>query len=365
MSVPVVSAHEVAAGAIDRFLTASDPVGGAIVLDLDTVLDDDDDDAARAAERIGSSGRIVIGFSVADRAARGRTASSGRHALESACATSVVGAGPVDHETIRSDDPVADLERILEAIAGNPLSSAILADTLRITAALPVDDALVAESLAYSTLLAGSEFAGWLAKRTPTTPSAATGDAVLLERSGSILRLTLNRPERRNAYSARVRDELVAGLTIALADSSIERVLVSGIGPAFCSGGDLAEFGTVIDPPSAHLVRSRAGAGALIHSLGDRIEFRVHGACVGAGAELTALASRVIAADDVTFRLPEVAMGLIPGAGGTVGIPKRIGRWRTFFMGVTGTPVTAQTALNWGLIDEIDSAVGAGNADRK
>jgi enoyl-CoA hydratase/carnithine racemase len=83
------------------------------------------------------------------------------------------------------------------------------------------------------------------------------------------------------------------------------------------------------------------------------VEVRLHGACVGAGIELPAYAHRVVAAPDTRILLPEVAMGLIPGAGGTVSIPRRIGRWRTLFLALSGDAVDAATALSWGLVDAI------------
>jgi enoyl-CoA hydratase/carnithine racemase len=78
-----------------------------------------------------------------------------------------------------------------------------------------------------------------------------------------------------------------------------------------------------------------------------------HGACVGAGVELAAFAGHVKATPDAFFQLPEVSMGLIPGAGGTVSITRRIGRQRTAWMALTGGRVDAATALEWGLIDDI------------
>jgi enoyl-CoA hydratase/carnithine racemase len=86
------------------------------------------------------------------------------------------------------------------------------------------------------------------------------------------------------------------------------------------------------------------------------VEVRLHGACVGAGIELPAYARRVVASPGTRFLLPEVAMGLIPGAGGTVSIPRRIGRWRTLFLALSGDVVDAATALSWGLVDEITGA---------
>jgi len=81
----------------------------------------------------------------------------------------------------------------------------------------------------------------------------------------------------------------------------------------------------------------------------------VHGACVGAGVELPAFAARVLARANVLFQLPEVSMGLVPGAGGTASIARRIGRQRTAWMALSGARIDAETAIDWGLVDEIVS----------
>ncbi|HET7523126.1 MAG TPA: enoyl-CoA hydratase/isomerase family protein, partial [Acidimicrobiales bacterium] len=166
----------------------------------------------------------------------------------------------------------------------------------------------------------------------------------------------LDRPARRNAYSARMRDELVAALQLASSDPTITTVELRGEGPSFCSGGDLAEFGTVADPATAHQIRTTRSAGYLAHLVAHRLKPRVHGPCVGAGVELPAFATRVCAAAGATFRLPEVGMGLIPGAGGTVSLPRRIGRHRTAWLAITGCELDTDTAFRWGLVDQIDPA---------
>jgi enoyl-CoA hydratase/carnithine racemase len=79
----------------------------------------------------------------------------------------------------------------------------------------------------------------------------------------------------------------------------------------------------------------------------------MHGACVGAGVELAAFAGRVVAAPGTTFRLPEVSMGAIPGAGGTVSLPRRIGAPRTLLLGLSGLALAAEDALRWGLVDAV------------
>jgi enoyl-CoA hydratase/carnithine racemase len=251
-------------------------------------------------------------------------------------------------------DAVAAAAALHRAATASPRASLLLASLLRWSGTLRVPEALDAESLTYSTLLGGPEFRSWLDRRgSRPLPPPAPADPVLVERTDDELRITLNRPERRNAYGRQLRDALVAALALAEWDDSIRRVHLDGAGPAFCSGGDLDEFGTTPDLVTAHLVRTRGGAALPLHRLADRVEVRLHGACVGAGIELPAYAARVVAASDTRVRLPEVAMGLVPGAGGTVSIPRRIGRWRTFYLSLSGESLDAATALAWGLVDEV------------
>jgi enoyl-CoA hydratase/carnithine racemase len=250
-------------------------------------------------------------------------------------------------------DPDAGAAALHAAAAAHPQAATVLARLLRWTGQLAVPDALDAESLAYSTLLGGPEFRGWLELRGPRPLPPPAAEPVLLDRVGDQLRITLNRPERRNAYGRELRDALVSALHLAEFDDGVRSVVLDGAGPAFCSGGDLDEFGTTPDSVTAHLVRTRAGAALPLSRLSARVEARLHGACIGAGIELAAYAGRVVAATDTRIRLPEIAMGLLPGAGGTVSIPRRIGRWRTLYLALAGEDLDAGTAVAWGLVDEM------------
>jgi len=250
-----------------------------------------------------------------------------------------------------------DLRDLAAAVRRNPQASTTLAQVLRVHSG-DVERDLVTEALAYATLQGGLEHRSWLEAHRQHRPRAATDEngtpAVRATRSGETLDVLLDRPARRNAYSARMRDELVAALQLASSDPSITAVRLRGNGPSFCSGGDLAEFGTVEDPATAHQIRATRSAGFHAHLVRDRLMPWVHGPCVGAGVELPAFASRVSAAPGTTFRLPEVGMGLIPGAGGTVSLPRRIGRHRTAWLAITGCDLDAETALRWGLVDRLD-----------
>jgi enoyl-CoA hydratase/carnithine racemase len=227
----------------------------------------------------------------------------------------------------------------------------MLASVLRASASLSVENALVVESLAYSTLQSGPEHQAWLAART-TRQLFAHREPVKVSRVGDVLHVQLNRPERRNAIDAATRDALLDAFAIAEADPALQ-VEWSGIGPSFCSGGDLDEFGTLEDPASAHFIRTTRSLGAAVHRLRSRMTVRVHGRCAGAGVEVPAFAGHVVADPDTTFMLPELAMGLIPGAGGTVSLRRRIGAERTEWLVRSGQPIDARTALSWGLVDEL------------
>jgi hypothetical protein len=248
----------------------------------------------------------------------------------------------------------AELEPVLEATRRTPLAAMALVQLLRRGSGLDVQQGLIAESLTYSTLQSGPEFGEWLSGR-PAVPEPRPNPepAVLVSRREGRIELTLNRPERRNAFSTEMRDALVEGLRTVVCDPSITEVVLRGAGPAFCSGGDLDEFGTMPDPATAHGIRSTRNPGRLLARCADRVRAELHGACVGAGIELSAFAGCVVAAQDAFFQLPEVSMGLVPGAGGTVSIPRRIGRQRTAYLALSGRRLDAATAHRWGLVDEI------------
>jgi len=252
------------------------------------------------------------------------------------------------------DPAVASLDDVLVMIGRNPLAATALALLLRGAEARSLGAGLAVESAVYSMLQAGAEFAAWRAATERRDRDREPGPPVLVERVGDRLDLVLNRPHVRNALNTAMRDGLLDALAVADADESITDVVIRGDGPAFCSGGDLDEFGSFDDPASAHLVRLVASIGRGIAGLGNRAHCEVHGACAGSGVELPAFAAHVVAHADFTASLPEVSLGLVPGAGGTVSVVSRIGRHRTALLALSGANIDAPTALGWGLIDGID-----------
>lgn len=256
-----------------------------------------------------------------------------------------------DRRVVPVEDIDAAVAAVTAALAQSPGASAVLCQLLRLAEHLDVVDALRAESLAYSMLLAGPEFGRWLAAR-PARPDREPTARVVVDRDGDLLHVTLDDAARRNPYSAAMRDLLYDALDTAMADADVQ-VLLDGAGANFCSGGDLVEFGTAPDIVAAHIIRTDRSVGRRLAELGARATVHVHGACVGAGFELPGFAGTVLADPGTTFRLPEVAMGLIPGAGGTVSIARRIGRWRLAHVALTGCVVPAEQALAWGAVDAL------------
>ena len=252
---------------------------------------------------------------------------------------------------------VADLEQAISMITStarqSPRATLVLSSLLRQTSALPIAQAIAAEAAAYSTLLAGPEFAAWLSTRGARKPSPATESArVDSTLADGVLSIRMMRKLRLNAIDSAMRAALVEAFTIAIADAQLQ-VRLSGEGPCFSNGGDLREFGTTPDAATAWAVRMTQHPGWLLGQIADRTRVHMHGPCVGAGVEIAAFASRVTADPATTFLLPELHMGLLPGAGGCVSIPRRIGRWRTLWMLLTASTLSAQQALEWGLIDDI------------
>ena len=244
-----------------------------------------------------------------------------------------------------------ELSALTNAIDAQPVAAAMLVQLLRHNEAASIEQGLIAESLAYSTLQQSSGFNHWLAHTKRGAMRTQNAPPLLIQREGTNLVLTLNRALVHNAYNAALKDSLCEALQLAHADRSIEQVSLRGNGASFGAGGDLSEFGLVEDAGVAHLSRTTRSAAALLASLPCASESHVHGACIGAGIELPAFTTHIHAHRDSFFQLPEVAMGLIPGAGGTVSILNRIGKHRTAFMALSSQRIDADMALSWGLVD--------------
>lgn len=238
-------------------------------------------------------------------------------------------------------------------IKTNPMASMILVQLLRAADNLSLKDKLIAESFAYGTLQTGPEFRAWLETYDREALEIEDGLPLLLSMADDRLDLVFNRPKSQNAIGVEMRDALCEALDLALANPSITKITLTGQGKCFSTGGAVEEFGQAADPATAHWVRSLRLPASRMARLRDRLHMHVNGAAIGAGAEILGFASHVMASKNAWFQLPELIYGLIPGAGGTAGLPHRIGRQRLAYWALSMERISAKTALEWGLVDEI------------
>jgi hypothetical protein len=330
------------------------PVNPLVVLDLDRWRGSSDEEISRAAGLVAAALPVTVGV------LRGPF-TPGLATLAAAATLTLADDSTAAVSLVPQIVPVGGVQgleaavgRLRDAVSRSPRAAVACGQLVRQTAVLGTGEGLAAEATAYSLLLGGPEFARWLGERGPPRPRRSEpAEPVLVTRDGGRLSIVLNVPERRNAFSVGVREALLEAVLLAEADPTIELVELRGAGPAFCSGGDLDEFGTATDLVAACLVRLSRAPWRVIERIAPKVTVFAHGACVGAGAEIAAYAGRVVAAPDAFFALPEVRMGLVPGAGGSVSVVRRIGRWRAAWLMLTGERLPAATALSWGLVDEI------------
>ncbi len=252
----------------------------------------------------------------------------------------------VPWDLIASDpDPLAN------ALERNPIAATTAALVLRGPAHGRLTSALQSESFAYSMLQTGPEHQRWLDARGRHTRDDSDQDRVEVRDLGDHLEIAMTRSRLFNLIDSKMRDQLADAFRTVAHDTRPIRFV--GRGRAFCAGGDPAEFGTADSPANAALVRIGLGVAPWIAAVADRVTAVIDGACVGAGVELAAFAGRVLASPTASFKLPELTMGLIPGAGGTHSIPARIGSRCTLGWLLRNTEVDAHTALRWGLVDEV------------
>ena len=268
----------------------------------------------------------------------------------------IIGIGIGDSSLASACDVVLMDEKKLQIVDKNikhaPLAAMVLVQHLRASETLPLQDILTYESLAYAAIQTRPEFKSWLSSY--NGKALPHSDAPLkVELGTQTLTLTLNHPETRNAIGTQMRDALCEALDLALANTQISKIIIKGNGTSFSTGGAIEEFGDVSDPTTAHWIRSLRLPAWRLARLQGKLNIHVNGAAIGAGAEIAAFGTYVTASSRAWFQLPELKYGLIPGAGGTASLPRRIGRQKTAYMALAMEKIRADTALDWGLIDAI------------
>jgi enoyl-CoA hydratase/carnithine racemase len=197
------------------------------------------------------------------------------------------------------------------------------------------------------------------------TTLATTGSRnVLLTEQGPAIRVTLNRPEKRNALSLELMEELTAALETLGANRELRAIVIEGAGVAFSAGHDLSEMVARDLPFYRRLFDACTELMETIHRMPQPVIAKVHGVATAAGCQLVAACDLAIAADDARFATPGVKIGLFCSTP-MVPLSRAIGRKRALEMLLTGDFVDAATALEWGLVNrvvpvvELDDAVAA------
>jgi len=176
---------------------------------------------------------------------------------------------------------------------------------------------------------------------------------LLIERRGAVALMTLNRPDRINAFTPEMLDAIGAAIDEATADRSVRALVFTGAGRGFCSGQDLVAFASL--PPGERdvgrmLERHYEPMIAKLRACPLPIVAAVNGVAAGAGANFAALADIVVAGRSAVFVEAFGKIGLIPDVGGTWTLPRLVGASRAKALCLTGEPLPAETAREWGLV---------------
>jgi crotonobetainyl-CoA hydratase len=180
-------------------------------------------------------------------------------------------------------------------------------------------------------------------------------EAVGVERRGRVLLATINRPEARNAVNRAVAEGLGRALEQADADPDIWAFVVTGAGDqSFCAGADLKAIsrGESIAPADPR-EQAWGFAGYVRHFISKPTIAAVNGFALGGGTEITLASDLVVASEGAKFGLPEVKRGIFAGAGGVFRLPEQLPKKVAMEMIMTGEPITAQRALELGLVNRV------------
>lgn len=179
-------------------------------------------------------------------------------------------------------------------------------------------------------------------------------EVIIYEKRDHVAWVTLNRPEVLNARNEQLREELLQALKQAAADEDVYVIVITGTGnKAFCAGADIREFEKLT--PTEWL-RRRYGAESdlvYIRKIPKPVIAMVNGYALGGGFELAMACDVVIASDNARFGHREVGVGIIPGGGGTQLLPRLIGEKKTKELIFTGMDISAEEALQLGLVNKV------------
>jgi enoyl-CoA hydratase/carnithine racemase len=175
---------------------------------------------------------------------------------------------------------------------------------------------------------------------------------LLLKQDGPAARIVLNRPEKRNALSLELMEEMIAALREASAQRVNRAIVIEGAGPAFSAGHDLSEMIGGEREFLVHLFDRCSVMMETIHDVPQPVIAKVHGIATAAGCQLVAACDLAVAAEGTRFATPGVKIGLFCSTP-MVPVSRAVGRKRAMQMLITGDPIDAATALDWGLVNRV------------
>ena len=179
-------------------------------------------------------------------------------------------------------------------------------------------------------------------------------ETVVYTKEDRIARITLNRPRVLNAFNMQMRDDMYQVLEAVRDDTEVRCIVLNGEGErAFCTGADLTEFGTAPSRVIARQVRWERDVWGLFLSIDKPIIAALHGYVIGSGVEMALLCDFRIASEDVSFGLPEAALGMLPAAGGTQSLPRVVGSSEAVNMLLSNRRIDANMALDIGLVHRV------------
>ena len=182
--------------------------------------------------------------------------------------------------------------------------------------------------------------------------ATTTGRLLLLDREAGVATVTLNRPKQRNALSLELMEQLTRTLEELGSDSAVRVVVLAGAGPAFCAGHDLGEMvGLALDGYREVFGTCTRMMNA-IHELPQPVIARVHGIATAAGCQLVAACDLAVCSANAKFATPGVKIGLFCSTP-MVEVSRAVGRKRALELLLTGAPIDAQTAADWGLVNRV------------
>ena len=180
---------------------------------------------------------------------------------------------------------------------------------------------------------------------------------ILFERQGAVAVITLNRPGKMNALNLPMFKAWHQALETCEQDSTIRAVVITGAGRAFCSGGDIGEMAerieTKADEQKAYLWDNVYPVALGIRSLPKPVIAAVNGAANGAGMDMALWCDLRFAADSARFAESYVKVGLVPGDGGAYLLPRLVGIGKALELLWTGSELTAQQALELGIVNRV------------